>query len=328
MLHGDFHFGPNIRFFGQLVSGFENGRIGGPSPGHRRRRLRRPPSVPRSGPALWRGGYADLAARSAGDVLRLGAAHRRAGGRSTCVARSTRRDSCSGSATGRWTGSGPSRSSTVPACSTIIPYPNLALGRLCGPPLGPVAGRPCRSLLPRLREHTGDLRQGDPRAEHADELRNSLGTRLWGQPMPWEYNVEDTLAVRPVRARRHRGVGGRLGDSVQLRQAAASPPRRRWWPTSPAATATRARRTFRRSIPCSPPGPTSTSRTRSARELHPAASVRDVRFGEKVTLLADWAFFWRESLEDGIYGPFAGPPIRTGQTEPEAVTSAARPRSR
>ena len=32
LFHGDFHFGPNIRFFGQLVSGLENGRIGGPLP--------------------------------------------------------------------------------------------------------------------------------------------------------------------------------------------------------------------------------------------------------------------------------------------------------
>ena len=30
--HGDFHFGPDVRFFGQLVDGFENGRIGGPLP--------------------------------------------------------------------------------------------------------------------------------------------------------------------------------------------------------------------------------------------------------------------------------------------------------
>ncbi len=31
-LHGDFHFGPDVRFFGQLVSGLENGQIGGPLP--------------------------------------------------------------------------------------------------------------------------------------------------------------------------------------------------------------------------------------------------------------------------------------------------------
>ena len=39
----------------------------------------------------------------------------------------------------------------------------------------------------------------------------------------------------------------------------------------------------------------------------------DVRFGESVIALVDWAFVWRESLEDGIYGPIVGPPIRTGQ---------------
>ena len=32
LLHGDFHFGPNVRFFGQFMSGFEDGRIGGPRP--------------------------------------------------------------------------------------------------------------------------------------------------------------------------------------------------------------------------------------------------------------------------------------------------------
>ena len=30
LLHADLHLGPNIRFFGQLQSGFENGLIGGP----------------------------------------------------------------------------------------------------------------------------------------------------------------------------------------------------------------------------------------------------------------------------------------------------------
>jgi len=32
LLHGDLHLGPNLRFFGQLESGFESGRIGGPRP--------------------------------------------------------------------------------------------------------------------------------------------------------------------------------------------------------------------------------------------------------------------------------------------------------
>ena len=50
LFHGDFHFGPNIRFFGQLVSGLENGRIGGPLRDIDENVLRRPPGVPRSGP--------------------------------------------------------------------------------------------------------------------------------------------------------------------------------------------------------------------------------------------------------------------------------------
>jgi len=32
MLHADLHLGPSIRFFGQLKSGLENGRTGGPRP--------------------------------------------------------------------------------------------------------------------------------------------------------------------------------------------------------------------------------------------------------------------------------------------------------
>src|ERR1022692_909970 len=32
LLHGDLHLGPNIRFFGQFMTGLEDGRIGGPHP--------------------------------------------------------------------------------------------------------------------------------------------------------------------------------------------------------------------------------------------------------------------------------------------------------
>ncbi len=32
LLHADLHLGPNFRFFGQLVTGLESGRIGGPRP--------------------------------------------------------------------------------------------------------------------------------------------------------------------------------------------------------------------------------------------------------------------------------------------------------
>jgi hypothetical protein len=43
-------------------------------------------------------------------------------------------------------------------------------------------------------------------------------------------------------------------------------------------------------------------------DLHP---VLDLNFGEKVTTTAAWNFFWRESLEDGIYS-LSGVPLRPG----------------
>jgi len=43
--------------------------------------------------------------------------------------------------------------------------------------------------------------------------------------------------------------------------------------------------------------------------LHP---VLELSFGEHVTVTAKWAFFWRESLEDGVYR-LSVVPLRTGQ---------------
>jgi hypothetical protein len=57
--------------------------------------------------------------------------------------------------------------------------------------------------------------------------------------------------------------------------------------------------------------------TATPRHDEPGALIGHARFDErdveKVKLQADWAFVWRESVEDGIYRPFVGPPIRTGQ---------------
>jgi Alginate export len=43
-------------------------------------------------------------------------------------------------------------------------------------------------------------------------------------------------------------------------------------------------------------------------DFHP---VLDFNFGKKVTVTADWNFFWRESLGDGVY-TLAGVPLRPG----------------
>ncbi len=51
-------------------------------------------------------------------------------------------------------------------------------------------------------------------------------------------------------------------------------------------------------------------------QLHPTT---DVRFGDKVTLLADWAFVWRESVQDGIYGTVRRSANSDRTIEPESV---------
>jgi hypothetical protein len=45
-------------------------------------------------------------------------------------------------------------------------------------------------------------------------------------------------------------------------------------------------------------------------DLHPTL---DLHLGQQVTVGADWAFFWRESVHDGLYG-VAVNLVRSGQT--------------
>ena len=72
--------------------------------------------------------------------------------------------------------------------------------------------------------------------------------------MPWEYNVEPIWQFGQFRARQHRGVGGRLGDPVQLRRPASPPARSAWLPISPAATGTRPRKNLQTFNPMFPTG--------------------------------------------------------------------------
>jgi hypothetical protein len=143
------------------------------------------------------------------------------------------------------------------------------------------------------------------------ELRHSLGTRIWGRPMPWEYNGEyvwqfgsfghgEIDAWTAANAIRYNFQGLPLSPRFGVRFDVASGDRN---PRSPNL------QTFNPLFPsgayfnlANPIGP------QNIIDLHP---VLDLNFGEKVTLTADWNFFWRESLDDGIYS-LAGVPIRPG----------------
>ena len=143
------------------------------------------------------------------------------------------------------------------------------------------------------------------------ELRHSLGTRIWGAPMPWEYNGEyvwqfgrfrrgDIEAWTAANAVRYNFQEWPLRPRLGLRFDVASGNLN---PRSPNL------QTFNPLFPsgayfnlANPIGP------QNIIDLHP---VLDLNFGDKVTATADWNFFWRESLDDGIYS-LAGVPLRPG----------------
>ena len=146
----------------------------------------------------------------------------------------------------------------------------------------------------------------------ADEQRHSLGLRLWGRPVPWEYDVEFVWQF------------GTFGSGTILAWAVASATRYSFsaLPLRPrlglVADITSGDRdpnsadlqTFNPLFPtgayfnlADPVGPSNFI------HLHP---VLDLFFGKYVTATAKWAFFWRESLDDGIYR-LSVVPLRTGQ---------------
>jgi hypothetical protein len=143
------------------------------------------------------------------------------------------------------------------------------------------------------------------------ELRSTVGTRLWGRPLPWEYNLEydwqfgrfgpgNLQAWSAAHAIRYNfsdlPLKPRLGLRFDFTSGDNNP-------------ATPNLQTFNPLFPSgmyfnllNPVGPLNMI------DLHPTL---DLYAGEKVTLSLDWDFFWRESLGDGVY-TIGGTPERRG----------------
>jgi hypothetical protein len=315
-LHGDFHFGPNVRFFGQFVSGLENGRIGGPIPdveedifdGHQAF-LDVVQHFDDGGSLTWRLGRQEMSYGSGrlidvreGVNLRL----------SFDAARFLFRLG-DWSVDGFWSRPVLNR----PGVFDDIPNPQISLW-------GIYAVRPLR-LLPDghadlyylgYENESATYDKVPPAPSTAYELRQSLGTRLWGQPMPWEYDVEaiwqfgkfgggniDAWAVTSATRYNfedlpHRPRVGLVADITSGDRNPRSKNLQTFNPMFPTGAYLNL---------ANPIGPANFI------QVHPSM---DARFGESVTAKVEWAFVWRESLNDGIYGPFVGPPlppIRTGQ---------------
>jgi len=307
LLHGDLHLGPYFRFFGQFESGLESGRIGGPRP-----------DIDQNVFDLHQG-FVDL-------VLPLG------GEREALTARLGRQEFEYGSGRLIDVRDGPNLPLSFDATRFLL---RAADWQVDGWWSRPVRNRPgvldddpdpTRAFwgvyavhpLPLLPQGNVDLyylgfenKQAVYVQGRGSELRHSLGVRLWGEPKPWEYNIEyvwqfgtfgpgNIQAWSAAHAVRYNlsdlPLKPRLGLRFDVTSGDNNP-------------ASHNLQTFNPLFPSgvyfnllNPVGPLNMI------DLHPTL---DLYVGEKVTLSFDWDFFWRESLSDGVYR-ISGTPLRTG----------------
>jgi len=317
MLHGDLHVGSTIRFFGQIRSGLENGRIGGPRP-----------EVDEDTFDVHQA-FVDVALPLGNDATltwRVGRQEMTYGSRRLVDVREalTLRRSFDAVRfllrTGAWSVDGfvskPVRNR--PHVFDNDPDPKQSLWGLYA--VGPVA------LLPD--GHTDlyylgfENQQGRFDQGTAYEFRHSLGMRIWGQPLPWEYNFEFIWQF------------GTFGSGIIQAWAVASamyynfsdlPLRPRLGLVADITSGDRDPKsanlqTYNPLFPtgayfnlADPAGP------QNFMHVHP---FLDLHVTERVTATADWGFFWRESPDDGVYR-ISGPPFRTGQQSRKLYVGSA-----
>jgi hypothetical protein len=307
LVHADLHLGPSLRFFFELQNGYETGLIGGPRPGIDFDRFDAHQGFV---DVAWRWGEEEansLTLRPGRQEMFYGS------GRLIDVNEGVnlRRSFDAARAlmkAGNWQVDGfwsrPVRNR--PGVFDDDPDPNVSFWGL-------YAVRPL-PILPDGHTDLYYLGYQNKRAVYeqgqGQELRHSLGTRIWGAPMPWEYNLEyvyqfgrfgsgNIEAWTASNAVRYNFQTLPLRPSLGLRFDFASGNR------NPRSSGLQ---TFNPLFPsgayfnlANPIGP------QNIIDLHP---VLNLQLGAKVTMTADWNFFWRESLGDGIYSP-AGVPLRT-----------------
>jgi hypothetical protein len=305
--HADLHLGPYFRFFGQLVTGLEDGRIGGPRP-----------DIDQDAFGVHQA-FADF-------ILPL------AGEKDTLTARLGRQEFEYGSGRLIDVRDGVNLRLSFDAARLLLHAGDWEVDGWWG---RPVLNRPAvfddipdpaRAFwgvyavhpLPQLPQGNVDLYYLGFENKDAVyvqgpgyELRNTLGTRLWGRPLPWEYNLEydwqfgkfgpgNLEAWSAAHAIRYNFSDLPWKPRLSLRFDFTSGDNN---PASPNL------QTFNPLFPSgmyfnllNPVGPLNMI------DLHPTL---DLYVGEKLTLSLDWDFFWRENLGDGVY-TIGGTPLRPG----------------
>jgi hypothetical protein len=307
LLHGDLHLGPNFRFFGQFLSGLEDGRIGGPRP-----------DIDRDAFDAHQA-FVDL-------IVPIG------GEKDTLTARIGRQEFEYGSGRLIDVRDGPNLRLSFDGARLLLRSGDWQVDGWWSKPVrnrsgvfdddpdpsrsfwGIYAVHPC-GLLPKGNVDLYYLGFENKDAVYVQgkgyELRHSLGTRLWGNPLPWEYNLEyvwqfgkfgsgNIEAWTAAHAVRYNfselPLKPRLGLRFDLTSGDHNP-------------ATANLQTFNPLFPSgiyfnllNPVGPLNII------DLHPTL---DLYAGDKVTMGIDCDFFWRESLGDGVYR-ISGTPLRAG----------------
>ncbi|MDB5385212.1 MAG: hypothetical protein JWM11_858 [Planctomycetaceae bacterium] len=298
MLHADLHLGQHLRFFTQTVSGLEDGAIGGPRPeidvndfGFHQAfvDLVQSDGNGESDSTTWRIGRQEMNYGSGRLIdVREGVNLRQSFDAVRFLARKNE-----WAVDGFWSRPVLNR----PEAFEDIPDPQRSLWGL-------YAVHPLE-LLPDGHADLYYLGYTNGQAQFnqgaGNELRHTVGTRLWGAPMPVEYNIESMFqfgqygsgsiqAWSIASAARYNFSYRPLKPRVGLRADIASGDRN--------ANSSNLQ-SFNPLFPsgayfnlANPVGPINMI------DLHPTL---DLTLSEKLSLSADWTFFWRESLGDGVY---------------------------
>lgn len=306
MVHTDFHLGSRFRLFGQFKSGIEVGRRGGPRPADE--------------------DQFDLHQAFA-DVLLWSE------GKDSVTLRIGRQEVAYGSSRLVSVREGPNVRQSFDGARVILQLKRWQLEGLVTRPVetdrGVMDDAPdhartfwggyaTRSLALLRGGHVDLYYFGlDRKRVHYDqgtaqELRHTVGARLWGKPQSWDYNFElvyqwghfGTGQIRAwtiasdtgftFRSARSKPRIGTKADVTSGDKDPANPDLQTFHPLFP-------RGAYFGQIAATGP--------LNHIDLHPELRVNP---HEKVTVALDWLFFWRQSMRDGLYG-VSGNLLRTGQ---------------
>jgi len=295
MLHADFHVGPHVRLFSQLKSALEDGREGGPRPTDEDQ-------------LDLHQGFLELAAPvdpSVDVMVRIGRQELAFGSSRLVSVREgpNVRQSFDGARLGarvldwRVDGFVTRPVETDPGIFDDASDKDRAFW-------GAYVSGPMPFLGVNLDVYYLGLSRRDARFDQgtADEHRHAVGTRVWGKPKPLDYNVEAVYEF------------GTFGDGRIDAWTAASDVgfTAEDLPTGPRAglkanitsgdgdPSTQGLQTFNAYFPrgayfseAALIGPA------NHMDLHPSLTLHPV---EAVKVSVEWDFFWRQSLDDGLYG--------------------------